>query len=145
MMLPSGRQKMKPSRERYYRGLFLVATIYDVYLGVVFTFFYKYAYRVIGIPEKLPAYGGYMSLIGAFLFVIGVAYFLIYRGDLLRNRDLIIVGALYKLAYCTIAFYYYAIGDVPHIIFVSLFGIMDLIFFILMLECVVFLSKIART
>ncbi len=89
----------------------------------------------------LPEFGGFNSLIGAFLFVIGIAYLLIFLGDLQRNRDLISIGALYKLAYCAIAFYYFAIGNVPHIIFLSLFGVADLIFFILMAECRLFLAK----
>jgi len=136
---------MNPSREKFYRVLFLVAAIYDVVLGVIFTFFYKFAFKLIGIPEKLPEFEAYISLIGAFLFVIGVAYYLIYRGDLWKNYDLIIVGTLYKLAYCSIAFFYYfAIGNYPHIIFVSLFGVLDLIFFILMLECLIFLKANPR-
>lgn len=134
---------MSPSRERYYRGIFFVAMIYDIALGIIFTFFYKFAFELIGIPEKLPVFGGYISLIGAFLFVIGTAYLLIYRGDLYKNRDLIIIGTLYKFAYSATAFYYFAIGNIPHMIFVSLFGVLDFIFFILMLECVLFISKTA--
>ena len=83
-------------------------------------------------------------MIGAFLFVIGVAYYLIYRGDFQKNRDLILIGALYKLAYCATAFFYSTIGDIPHMIFLSLFGVVDLIMFILMVECLIFLRKIAR-
>ena len=86
---------MNESRIRYYRALFLVAAIYDILLGVVFTFFYKPAFAWLGISAALPQFGGYLSLIGAFLFVIGVAYYLIYRGDLAQNRDLVLVGVLY--------------------------------------------------
>ena len=132
---------MIASRERFYKGLFLVAAIYDIFLGIIFTFFSKFVFKLLNISEKLPEFGGYLSLIGAFLFVIGIAYLLIFLGDLQRNRDLISVGALYKLAYCAIAFYYFAIGNVPHIIFLSLFGVADLVFFILMVECRLFLGK----
>jgi formate/nitrite transporter FocA (FNT family) len=135
---------MNPKREKFYRALFLVAAVYDVVLGIVFTFFYRSAFGILGIADKLPESGAYLSLIGAFLFVIGVAYYLIYRGDLLRNRDLVTVGALYKLAYCLIAFVYAAIGQVPHMIFVFLFGGCDLIFFILMIECRLYLQKIGK-
>ena len=135
---------MKALRKKYYRGLFLIAAIYDIILGIVFTFFYRDAFEFIGISEKLPEFGAYLSLIGAFLFVIGVAYYLIYRGDLQKNRDLILIGALYKLAYCAIVFFYFAIGEVPHMIFLSLFGVVDLIMFILMVECFIFLRKISR-
>ena len=136
---------MNPSREKYYKGLFLIAAVYDVFLGIIFTFFFKHAFAILGIADKLPRYGSYISLIGAFLFVIGIAYLLIYLGDLRKNRDLIIVGTLYKLAYCSIAIFYFAIGDYPHIIFLALFGVIDLIFFGMMTECSIFVSKTTRT
>ena len=132
---------MIASRERFYKGLFLVAAIYDIFLGIIFTFSSKFVFRLLNISDMLPEFGGFISLIGAFLFVIGIAYLLIFLGDLQRNRDLISIGALYKLAYCAIAFYYFSIGNVPHIIFLSLFGVADLIFFILMVECRLFLAK----
>jgi hypothetical protein len=135
---------MSESRIKYYRVLFLIAAVYDIFLGIIFTFFYKSAFALLKISEKLPEFGGYLSLIGAFLFVIGVAYYLIYRGDLIKNRDLIIVGALYKLAYCAVTFCYFAIGNIPHILFLSLFGVVDFIMFILMVECLIFISKIDR-
>lgn len=121
--------------------LFLIASIYDILLGVVFAFFYEPAFGLLGISEALPKFGGYLSLIGAFLFVIGIAYFLIYRGDLARNCDLILVGALYKLAYCTTAFAYAAIGEVPHMLFVVVFGVADFIMLVLMAECYVCVRK----
>lgn len=132
---------MSESRKLYYKTLFLIAAIYDFFLGIVFVFFHKFAFQSLGISEALPEFGGYLSLIGAFLFVIGVAYYLIYRGDLIKNRDLILVGALYKFAYFLVAFVYFAIGKIPHIIFLYLFGVIDLIMFILMLECLIFIDK----
>ena len=131
---------MHPARERYYRGLFLVATVYDGALGVIFTFFYKAAFDLLDIRTQLPK-GGYVPLLGAFLLVMATGYFLIYRGDLQRNRDLIAVGTLYKLAYSAIAFVFWAIGEVPHVIFAALFGVADAVFFVLMLECLLFLRR----
>lgn len=132
---------MNESRKMYYKTLFFIAAIYDFFLGIVFIFFYKFAFKLLGITGALPEFGGYLSLIGAFLLVIGVAYYLIHLGDLLKNRDLILVGALYKLAYCLVAFVYFAIGEIPHLIFLYLFGVLDLIMFVLMLECLIFLGK----
>jgi hypothetical protein len=126
---------MNPAREKYYRTLFTLAAIYDVLLGVTFTFFTARAFGTLGIREKLPAFGGYLTLLGAFVLVIGIAYFLIARGDLRRNLDLILVGTLYKLAYCVTAFYYWLAGNIPHVVFVVLFGVADAVFFILMAEC----------
>jgi len=126
---------MKPAREKYYRGLFTIAAIYDGLLGITFIFFPARAFAALGISEKLPAFGGYLTLLGAFVLVIGVAYFLIARGDLRRNTDLILVGTLYKLAYSGTAFYYWSQGNLPHLAFGALFGVADAVFFVLMAEC----------
>jgi hypothetical protein len=126
---------MSPAKEKYYRSLFLIAAAYDVLLGITFTFFPARAFDALGIREKLPAFGGYFTLLGAFVLVIGVAYFLIARGDLRRNADLILVGTLYKLAYSGTAFYYWSQGNLPHIAFAVLFGVADAVFFVLMAEC----------
>jgi hypothetical protein len=83
----------------------------------------------------LPAFGGYLTLLGAFVLVIGIACALIARGDLLRNADLIFTGTFYKLAYAATAFYYWWAGTLPHIAFGALFGVADTVFFILMAEC----------
>jgi hypothetical protein len=135
---------MSSLRNKYYKGIFLAATIYDTFLGIIFTFFYKQAFAVLGIVNKLPGYGAYLSLIGSFLFVIGVAYLLIFLGDLRKNLDLIIVGTLYKFAYFAVAIFYFAIGEYPHIIFLTLFGIVDLVFFVMMTECAIYLRKYVK-
>jgi len=132
---------MSPAKETYYRSLFVLAAVYDVLVGITFLFFRRRAYEALGIPEKLPTFGGYLTLLGAFVLVLGIAYFLISRGDLRRNADLILVGTLYKLAYCATAFYYWLAGTIPHVIFVGLFGVADAICFVLMAECCLFLKK----
>ena len=117
----------------YYRGLFLISALYDLILGIIFTFFYKPVFSLLGVP--LPEFTGYISLIGVFLIVLGVGYYYIYRGDLVKNRDLIKVGTLYKFAYAGVAFYYFFLGNVPHLVFVWGFGVFDLIFAVLFIEC----------
>jgi uncharacterized membrane protein HdeD (DUF308 family) len=136
---------MNPTREKYYRSLFTIAAVYDVLLGITFTFFPARAFAALGIGEKLPAFGGYLTLLGAFVLVLGIAYFLIARGDLRRNADLILVGTLYKLAYSATAFYYWFQGSLPHIAFAALFGVGDAVFFILMVECFRFLKREAKS
>lgn len=132
---------MSSSREKYYKIVFLIGAIYDLILGIVFTFFFRSAFELLGISEKLPPHGAYIALIGVFLFVIGIAYAIIFAGDLQRNRGLIAVGALYKLAYSSVALYYFLAGDVPHLIFVFLFGVADVVFLVLMTECWFFLRR----
>jgi hypothetical protein len=136
---------MKPAKEKYYRSLFAIAAVYDILLGITFTLFPVRAFDALGIREKLPAFGGYLTLLGAFVFVIGIAYLLIASGDLRRNRDLILVGTLYKLAYSATAFYYWSVGNVPHVIFVALFGVADAVFFVLMAECYWSLKQEAKS
>ena|ERR1700690_3115968 len=132
---------MSPAKEKYYRSLFMIAAVYDLLLGITFTFFPARAFAALGIGEKLPAFGGYLTLLGVFVLVIGIAYFLIARGDLRRNTDLILVGTLYKLAYSGTAFYYWSQGNLPHIAFAALFGVADAVFFVLMVECYRSLKK----
>jgi hypothetical protein len=145
---PTAKQKggdMSRGREKYYKTVFLIAAVYDIVLGIIFTFFYRFAFELLGIEHALPFYGAYLSLIGSFLFVIGVAYLLIFLSDLKQNLNLIIVGTLYKLAYSSVAIFYLITGEYPHIIFISLFGAMDMIFFVMMLECVIHVRKLQRS
>jgi hypothetical protein len=136
---------MSHGREKYYKTVFLIAAVYDIVLGIIFTFFYEFAFNLLGIAHELPNYGAYLSLIGSFLFVIGIAYLLIFLGDLKRNLQLIIVGTLYKLAYSSVAIFYLIIGEYPHIVFISVFGVMDFIFFIMMLECAVHIRRLLKS
>jgi len=62
-----------------------------------------------------------------------------------QNLDLILVGALYKLAYSAAVFYYWLFETVPHPIFVALFGVADLVFLVLMAECYLFVRKAVRS
>ena len=136
---------MKPAKEEYYRGLFTIAAFYDILIGLAFTFFAAPTFAALGIGDKLPAFGGYVTLLGAFVLVIGIAYALISRGDLRRNADLILIGTLYKLAYAATAFYYWAAGGLPHVAFGALFGVADTIFFVLMVECYFTLKREVRS
>ncbi len=129
---------MSPSRERYYRGLFATAAVYDVVLGVVFLFFGRWAFDVLDIEEKYPE-GGFLPLIGAFILVLGIGYYLIGRSDLWRNRDLVAVGALYKLAYTGVGLWIAVFDEVPHMLFLWAFGVADAVFLVLMVECLLYL------
>ena len=133
---------MTHSRERWYRTLFWASAVYDITLGIVFMFFYRPVFSALGIENTLPEYTSFLSLIAAFLFVIGVAYALIARGDLERNRDLIAVGILYKAAYFFVALWYLIAGVYPHIIFFAVFGLADLAVGIAMTECWWYLARL---
>lgn len=132
---------MSPARERWYRILFWTAAVYDIVLGITFLFFYRPVFEWIGIEDTLPEYTSYVSLVAAFLFVIGVAYVLIAVGDLFRNRDLITVGILYKVAYFSVALWYLIDGVYPHILFFVVFGLADFAFAVAMTECRIFIGR----
>lgn len=132
---------MSPSRERWYRTLYWIAAAYDIVLGIVFLFFYTPVFRFLDIEDTLPAQKSYLSLIAVFLFVIGVAYMLIALGNLERNRDLITVGILYKLAYFSVSLWYLISGVYPHIIFFAVFGVADMFFAVAMIECRVYIGR----
>ena len=126
---------MSPSRERWYRTLFWIAAVYDLTLGIAFLFFYRPIFRMLDRESAIPEHTSFLSLIAAFLFVIGVAYVYIAVGDFVRNRDLITVGALYKLAYFSVTLWYLIGGVYPHIVFFVVFGLADLAFLIAIVEC----------
>ncbi len=132
---------MPPSRERWYRTLFWTAAIYDVVLGITFLFFYRPVFRWLDVEDALPEHTSYISLIAAFLFVIGVAYVLIAVGDLGRNKDLITIGILYKVAYFSVTLWYLIDGFYPHIAFFLVFGLADALFAIAMGECRLFIGR----
>jgi hypothetical protein len=129
---------MSPARHRFYRWLFGTAAIYDLVLGVLFLFFGRWSFDVLDIEEKFPE-GGFIPLIGAFVLVLGIAYALIWRSDLWRNRDLIAVGAIYKLAYTGVGLWIAVFDEVPHMLFLWAFGVADAIFLVLMVECLMYL------
>ncbi len=131
---------MSGSRKQYYRGLFATAAIYDLVLGVVFLFFGRWAFDVLDIEEKYPE-GGFLELIGGFVLVLGIGYYLIWRSDLWRNRDLVAIGALYKLAYTGVGLWIAVFGEVPHMLFLWAFGVADAVFLVLMVECWVYLHR----
>ena len=128
---------MSKKREGYYKGLFLTAAIYDFILGIVFLFFYKPLFRSLSIP--LPINPAYLSLSAAFVFVIGLGYYFVYR-NIYANRDLAKIGAIYKFAYVVVGLYYLLINSVPHMIFMVFAGI-DVIFLVLFIEFLNYTKK----
>lgn len=121
---------MNTKREGYYKGLFLTAAFYDFILGILFLFFYKPFFNALSI--SLPPNPSYLSLSAAFVFVIGIAYFIIYK-DINTNRGLVVVGTIFKFAYVAVGLFYLAIHMVPHMVFILL-ALFDAIFGILFIE-----------
>ena len=128
---------MDIKKENYYKSLFLVASIYDFILGIIFLFFYKPVFNLLNIP--LPLNPSYLSLSAAFVFVIGIGYYIIYK-NIHVNRDLVIIGTIYKVAYVLVGLYYLLINLVPHMIFIVL-ALLDTVFGIMFIEFLNYTKK----
>ena len=113
--------------QKFYKGVFLVAALYDLLLGLVFFVFYQRIYSLYGLTlNDSPAY---LQLSAAFVFVQGLLYYFVYA-NLQRNIDIVKVGVAYKIVYAVVAFYYWAAGGLPHQMF-AIFGFCDVIFIVL--------------
>jgi len=113
--------------EKFYKGVFTVAALYDLILGFAFFFFYRGVYGALGIA--LPEFASYVQLSAAFVFVQGLSYYFVAR-NLERNVDLVKVGLVYKIAYAGVALFYWFQGGLPHALF-ALFGLLDIGFVVL--------------
>lgn len=95
---------------RFYRQFFLFAAIYDGLLGLVFFLFYPRIYTLFGITP--PNHPGYVQLPALFIAIMGLADYYVYR-DMIRNRDLVKIRILMKLAYSLSCFYHFFFGSLP--------------------------------
>ena len=85
------------------RPLFVVAALYDLVLGAVFFFAFKTIYDRFTIP--LPNHDAYVQLPAAFIAIFGIGFWFISRAPE-RNRDLITLGVLMKLAFAGVVLSY---------------------------------------
>ena len=84
-------------KEKYYKVLFIIAGIYDVILGFGFCFFYKWLFQTI-LHRPIPQPPIYFQVCAAFIGLIGIGYFLVWK-NLYRNVDLVIIGGGMKVIY----------------------------------------------
>jgi len=106
--------------------VFLASAIYDFFLGVIFLLFFVPLFRFFSIT--LPTFPEYLQLSAAFVAILGVGYFYIYK-NIERNQDLWKLGILYKMAYIVLVSYYYFIVETANIVFLY-FVIIDVLFLI---------------
>ena len=114
------------TNERLYRILFLIAALYDFILGFVFFAFMGFFLEDI-LKLTLPLYPAFFQAAAAFVFVMGVGFYFVYR-NMYRNIDIVKVGIIFKLFYTGLAFYYVFFGGMPWIF--SVFGFLDLVFIV---------------
>lgn len=130
---------MAGNKDRFFRGLFLVAAIYDLLLGLAFFFFYEPVYAYFNIT--LPTYPVYLQMAAAFVIAMGVGYYFVYR-NLYRNIDLVKLGVVYKLVYSGLTSYFY-FADLANITFFW-FALIDAAFMVLFIWFLVYAKKDGR-
>ncbi len=125
-------------KRNYYRGLYLIAGLYDFILGLSFLFFSRYIFQItkMNFPEN-PAYITFCALL---ITLLGILLFMIYS-DLEHSRKLVIYAIMIKFAYIgTVLYYYLFIGkdyvDFPFILFAGF----DIIFTLLFIESLKYLQ-----
>ncbi len=112
--------------EKAYRNLFLIAALYDFVLGIAFFFFLPFFFEEIyGIDA--PIYPSFYQGGAAFVFVMGVGFYFVYR-NMYRNVDIVKIGIIFKSVYTALAFYYVFIENMPWVF--SIFGFLDIVFIV---------------
>jgi hypothetical protein len=97
-------------RATWIRPLFIIAGAYDLILGVVFLLFFKAIYAWYGI--ELPNHDGYVQWGAAVVAIFGLGFLLVAAAPE-RNRDLILLGILFKLAYAATVLGHWFFASVP--------------------------------
>jgi hypothetical protein len=127
---------MAGNKDSFFKGLFLVAAVYDFILGILFFFFYKPIYSMFNIT--LPVYPMYLQMSAAFVMAMGIGYYFVYR-NMYRNIDLVKLGVVYKLVYSGLTSYFY-FSNLANIAFFY-FAIIDAIFLALFVWFLVYTKK----
>ena|SRR3989344_6537774 len=110
----------------WFRSLFLIASIYDLVLGLAFFSFYKPIFQYLDIA--LPVYPMYLQMAAAFVIAMGVGYFFVYL-RMYQNVDLVKLGVVYKAVYSGLTSYFY-FSDLASVVFFW-FAVIDFVFLIL--------------
>lgn len=109
------------------RPLFIIAALYDGLLGLAFLVMPLRIYAWMNVPP--PNHLGYIHFPAALLIIFGYAFWMIAM-DPVRRRDIIVLGCLLKIAYCSVVLGHAAsAGGIPTIW--TLFAIADLVFLVL--------------
>ena len=92
------------------RPFFVVAALYDVVLGLVFTFGSCRIFPRFGIA--LPNHDAYVQLPGLLIAIFGLGFWMVSR-DPVRERSIIVLGVLLKLAFSGVVLYHRVFGSIP--------------------------------
>jgi hypothetical protein len=107
-------------------ALFLIAALYDGLLGAAFLLAPGQIFRMADVTP--PNHWAYVQFPGALLLIFAVMFVSIAR-DPVQKRELILYGILLKVAYCSIAFWYWFSGGIPNLW--KPFAVIDLVMAVL--------------
>ena len=118
---------------RRFEWFFLLAALYDGVLGVAFFLFYRPIFDALGVDP--PNHPSYVHLTAGFVAVQGLGYSFVWR-NMLRNVDIVKLGAVYKFVYIAVAVSYLVSGQLLHNIFAwfAAFDVVFLVGFVLFLK-----------
>jgi hypothetical protein len=91
-------------------ALFWIAALYDGVLGAGFLLAPSAIFQMADVTP--PNHWAYVQFPGALLLIFAWMFVAIARSPV-QNRALIIYGILLKVAYCSIAFWYWVSGGIP--------------------------------
>ena len=97
-------------KREWIRPLFVIAAIYDLVLGVLFLIAWRPVYERFGIA--LPNHPAYVQFAAAVVATFGIAFWYVANAPE-RNRDIIKLGVLLKIAYSSIVLSYWFQGRMP--------------------------------
>lgn len=112
-------------KTEWVKPLFVFAAVYDLVLGLGFAGFFKSILPRFQVP--LPNHDAYLQLPAALIAIFGIGFWYVAR-DPGRNRDLIRLGVMLKLAFAGIVLAHYAAGTMP-LMWVP-FAVADLLFLV---------------
>lgn len=116
---------------RYYRGMFLAAAAWNLLSAGAVLFLltdskFRVRMRFPGTPDRIS-----LQLLAACLFLFGLGYYWVSH-DLLRNRDLVKLGAIGKPLVFVVFFGHALAKEIPMLLVVP--SVVDLLFGALFLE-----------
>ncbi|TXT59628.1 MAG: conserved membrane protein of unknown function [Promethearchaeota archaeon] len=120
-------------KSEYYKWLFIIGAIFNWIMASSFTlisiFFYSTIFSLFGsfAPPTLFFLHSLLGLIA----VYGIGYFIVGL-DIEKNRGVVYLGVLSKLAFFTYCLIYYLLGDLT--IIIVILGSLDFFFALLFIE-----------
>jgi hypothetical protein len=97
-------------KREWIRPFFMIAAAYDFILGVVFLLAYPAVYAHFNVT--LPNHPAYVQFAAAVVAIFGIGFWYVARAPE-RNRDIIKLGVLLKLAYSIVVLSWWFRGQMP--------------------------------